>query len=133
MFVTAKHLGDPTKGYINYTHPVQQRVLGVLEQMCGLNLTTAPGGGDGCSIPTIAVPFGNLVLTFTRFADFSDLIPARRSDAIRRIHVALAAAPEIIAGTRRYYSEFIRATQGKVLVRTGVEGVYLQRRALAQS
>jgi len=124
MLVTAKHLGDPTAGYIDYTHPVQQRVLGVLEQMCGLYLAAAPRGVDGCSIPTIAVPLGNLALAFARFADPGDEVPARRSDAIRRIHAALAAAPEMIAGTRRYCSDVIRATEGKVLVKTGAEGVF---------
>jgi L-asparaginase II len=124
MLVTAKHLGDSTTGYIDYTHPVQQRVLGVLEQMCGLDLTTAPRGVDGCSIPTFAVPLGNLSLAFARFADPGNEVPARRSDAIRCIHAALAGAPEMIAGTGRYCSEIIRATQGKVLVKTGAEGVF---------
>ncbi|MBT5495512.1 MAG: asparaginase [Alphaproteobacteria bacterium] len=124
MLVTAKHLGDPTAGYIDYTHPVQQRVLGVLEQMCGLDLASAPRGVDGCSIPTIAVPLGNLALAFARFADPGDEVPARRADAIRRIHAALAAAPEMIAGTGRYCSDVIRATEGKVLVKTGAEGVF---------
>lgn len=124
MLVTAKHLGDPTAGYIDYTHPVQQRVLGVLEQMCSLDLAAAPRGVDGCSIPTVAVPLGNLALAYARFADPGDEVPARRADAIQRIHAALTAAPQMIAGTGRYRSEIIRATQGKVLVKTGAEGVF---------
>src|SRR5262245_4016167 len=33
---TSRHLGESTRGYINLEHPVQQRILGTLEQMCGL-------------------------------------------------------------------------------------------------
>ena len=38
----ARHLGHPTKGYIRYEHPVQQRILGLLESMTGLDLSDAP-------------------------------------------------------------------------------------------
>jgi L-asparaginase II len=43
----ARHLGVPTKGYVTYEHPVQQRILGVLEGMTGLDLSAAPRGVDG--------------------------------------------------------------------------------------
>lgn len=124
MLVTARHLGEATRGYIGFTHPVQQRIIGVLEQMCGLDLNGLPRGTDGCSIPTIAIPLGNLALGYARFADPGDEVPQRRADAIGRISSALAAAPEMIAGTGRYCSDLIRATSGAVLVKTGAEGVF---------
>ncbi len=124
MLVTARHLGEPTKGYIDFTHPVQQRVIGVLEQMCGLDLAVAPRGTDGCSIPTLAIPLGNLALAFARFADPGDEVPPRRAEAIARISRAITAAPQMIAGTGRYCSTVIRATQGRALVKTGAEGVF---------
>ena len=35
FLTTAVHLRAPTKGYIRYEHPIQQRLLGILEQTCG--------------------------------------------------------------------------------------------------
>ena len=46
----ARQLGAPTRGYIDLEHPVQQTVLGILEQMTGLDLGDAPRGIDGCGI-----------------------------------------------------------------------------------
>ena len=124
MVLTALHLGEPVTGYIDYTHPVQQRVIGILEQMCGADLADAPQGTDGCSIPTLGIPLGNLALGFARFGDPGDELPARRAAATGRIRAALTAAPEMIAGTGRYCSDVIRATAGRVIVKTGAEGVF---------
>ena len=38
FLTTAVHRGEPTRGYIKLEHPVQQRILGTLEQICGLDL-----------------------------------------------------------------------------------------------
>ena len=47
-------------GYIRYEHPVQQRLLGDTGADCGLDLSEAPRGIDGCGIPIIAIPLGNM-------------------------------------------------------------------------
>lgn len=124
MLVTAKHRGEPTRGYVERGHPVQQRVMGVLEQMCGVSLDTAPCGTDGCSIPTFALPLGNLALGMARFADPGDEVPERRAAAVRRIAAAMAAEPLMVAGEGRYCSAMIGATAGRALVKTGAEGVF---------
>ncbi len=56
LLALARHIGAPTKGYVSFSHPVQQRVLGALEVMTGTELTSAPRAIDGCGVPTIAVP-----------------------------------------------------------------------------
>lgn len=124
MLVTAKHKGEPAQGYIEVNHPVQQRVMGVLEQMCGIDLGAAPCGTDGCSIPTFAMPLGNLALGMARFADPGDEVPPHRAEAVRRIAAAMAAEPMMVAGEGRYCSAMIGATAGRVLVKTGAEGVF---------
>jgi L-asparaginase II len=76
FLTTAVHLGLATKGYIRYEHPIQQRLLGILEQTCGLDLSEAPRGVDGCGIPTIAIPLGNTAMAMARLADPVELPPA---------------------------------------------------------
>ncbi len=119
----ARHLGVPTAGYIRHEHPVQQRVLGLLEVMTGLDLGDAPRGIDGCGIPVIAVPLGNLALAMARLADPADQ-PEARQAACARIRAAIAAEPFMIAGSGRFCTRVIEATSGAALVKTGAEGVF---------
>lgn len=123
FLATARHLGEPTEDYRLYSHPVQQRILGILEQMTGQDLGDAPWGLDGCSIPTIAVPVGALAMAMARLADPKDL-PERRIDAALRIRKAWGGQPFFVAGTGRFDTVVMEATGGKVLIKTGAEGVY---------
>lgn len=120
---TAVHMAEETKGYVRFEHPVQQRILGTLEAMCGLRLDDAPRGIDGCAIPTIAIPIENLAYGMARFGAPDDLSPVR-ADACRRIAAAMAAEPYMVAGSDRYCTAVIQVTGGAALVKTGAEGVF---------
>ncbi|MFC4350548.1 asparaginase [Fodinicurvata halophila] len=120
---TALHLGAPTRGYIRIEHPVQQRILGILEMMSGCELRNAPRGIDGCGIPQIAIPLSHVALAFAQFADPVDQ-PERRQAACERICSAMAAHPFLVAGSNRFCTRVMEATQGRVLVKTGAEGVF---------
>jgi L-asparaginase II len=120
----ARQLGAPAHGYVDFAHPVQQRVLGVLEQMTGLDdLTTQPRGIDGCGIPTIALPLGNLALALARFAQPDDQ-PERRQHACRRLLQAVANQPRMIAGTHRLDTAIAQELGTRCLAKTGAEGVH---------
>ncbi|MFM9841680.1 MAG: asparaginase [Dongiaceae bacterium] len=120
---TARHLGERTAGYINFEHPVQQRILGTLEQMCGLDLGKAARGIDGCGIPVIAVPLGNMAMAMARLVDTAKLPPARAA-ASKRIVDAMAAEPFLVAGTDRFCTQIMDVVGKKVVLKTGAEGVY---------
>ncbi|WP_051341189.1 asparaginase [Azospirillum halopraeferens] len=122
MLTTARHRGEAPAGYVRYDHPVQQRILGVLEQMTAQDLTGAPWGVDGCSIPTLAVPLGGLAFAMARIADPSDL-PERRAAAVERIRAAWAAHPYLIAGRNTFDTRMMETARGRVLVKAGAEGV----------
>ena len=62
FLTTARFKGEPLAGYTKLTHPVQQRVLGIIEQMTGQDLNGVPWGWDGCSIPTFGVSLGGLAV-----------------------------------------------------------------------
>jgi L-asparaginase II len=123
FLTTAVHKGEATAGYVKFEHPVQQRVLGVLEAMCGIDLGNAPRGTDGCSIPTIAVPLENLAYGMARFAAPDDL-PESRAAACRRIAGAVAAEPYMVAGKGRHCTALMEITGRTALVKTGAEGVF---------
>lgn len=122
FLTTARHRGEPLRGYVRFEHPVQQRILGVLEQMTGQDLSRAPWGVDGCSIPTIGVPLGALAYAMARIADPVDL-PDRRAEAVARIRAAWGRHPHLIAGTGTFDTRMMAAAEGAVLVKGGAEGV----------
>ncbi|MGF1609039.1 MAG: asparaginase [Kiloniellales bacterium] len=123
FLTVARHLGKPTKGYIGYGHPVQQHILGVLESMTGLDLSRAPRGIDGCGIPTIGIPLGNLALAMARLGDPRDQ-PESRQAACARIRHAVAAEPFMVAGSGRFCTQVMTVTGAAALIKTGAEGVY---------
>ncbi|HVO04243.1 MAG TPA: asparaginase [Candidatus Cybelea sp.] len=124
FLTAARHLGFPTKGYIQYEHPVQQRLLGILEQMSGTELTGVPRGIDGCGIPTIAFPIANHAFAMAQMADPHHL-PEARAAACHRILRAMTREPWYVAGTGRFCTKVMEAASGKVAVKGGAEGVQM--------
>ena len=122
FLTTALHKREPIKGYTRFDHPVQQRVMGVLEQMTGLDLSAAPWGVDGCSIPTIGIPLGAVAYAMARIANPKDLSDAR-IDAVTRIRRSWRAHPYLIGGRHTFDTTLMQAVGGLVLVKSGAEGV----------
>ena len=123
FLTVCKQLGFDLKGYVKYDHPLQQRILGAMETMCGMDLGDAPRGIDGCGIPVIGTPLANIALAMARFADPSDQ-PEARQEACQRINKAITAEPFMIAGSDRFCTKIVEATKGRALIKTGAEGVY---------
>ncbi|MGH6882033.1 MAG: asparaginase, partial [Hypericibacter sp.] len=69
FLTTARHEGEPTKGYIRYEHPVQQRVTQAMSEMTGVDLTRSPRGIDGCGIPVLGMPLRAMAHGLARMAD----------------------------------------------------------------
>ena len=122
FLTTARHKGEPTRGYVRWEHPVQQRILGVLEQMTGQDLSHAPWGVDGCAIPTIGIPLGAIAYAMARIADPQDL-PDRRAEAVTRIRTAWVRHPYLVGGRDTFDTAVMRAAQGAALTKVGAEGV----------
>ena len=123
MLTTARHFGEPTRDYIHRDHPVQQRVARAIGEMSGVDVSHAPVGIDGCNIPTIGLPLAGLATAMARFADPHAPAPERAA-AVARVRAAMAARPDMIAGTGRFSTALIEASAGKILPKTGAEGVY---------
>ncbi len=127
FLTTALHMGEPTRGHIGADHPVQRRLIDILQDMGDVDLSAAPRGRDGCGIPVIAMPLAAMARGFAAMAAPADLAPDR-AEAARRITAALAAEPLMVAGRRRFDTIVIEATReaadGPALVKTGAEGVY---------
>jgi L-asparaginase II len=122
MLATARHLAEPTEGYCRPDHPVQQRIRRALEDMTGCALGVDALGIDGCSVPNWAIPARGLARAFARLATGEGLSPVR-AEACQRIREACWAHPELVAGQGQLVTEILQRL-GRVLVKSGAEGVY---------
>lgn len=123
FLTTARHYGEPTRGYIGPDHPVQRRVLRALEGMTGLELSRAPRGVDGCGIPVIGIPLRALAQAWARLADIKGL-PAERAAAARRLLDAMAAEPLMVDGTGGFTAMVMAAAGHAVRLKPGAEGMF---------
>lgn len=123
MLVLARIMNAPLDGYHLLNHPVQQRILGILEAMTGTDLTTHPHGIDGCGAPALSGPLGHWARAFALFAG-GGMIPDHRERACALIRDSIAAAPEMIAGTGRACTAIARCYGNAMTAKTGAEGVF---------
>jgi L-asparaginase II len=123
FLTTARHLGEPTRGYIAHAHPVQRRVAAVLGEMTDSDAAGGPYGIDGCGIPTIALPLRAWAMGLARLADPGKL-GAARAAAARRIVAAMASEPVMVSGTGTMTTVLMEAAGARLVVKPGAEGIY---------
>jgi len=111
------------QGYIKPEHPVMREVTAALQASTGYDLTQAPVGTDGCSIPTYAIPLRHLAHAFARVATGVGLSPEHQR-AATRLRAAVAAAPHLVAGTGRLDTRLMQRLGSRVFCKVGAEGVY---------
>ena len=116
MLTLAKHLGASLEGYVLPGHPVQLVVADCLSRYCGVDVSKAPRGIDGCSVPTWAVPMDKLALAFAKLCD-----PANAG--AQWIIRAARAHPFLIAGTGRFDTKIMQAVP-RLFIKVGAEGVF---------
>jgi L-asparaginase II len=122
MLTTARHLGEPTRGYIAAEHPVQRRIARVLGEMADSPPERTPWAVDGCGIPTYGLPLSGIATAMARLARPDGLGPVRQQ-AATRLTAAMAAHPHLVAGSSRLCTEVMQAAPS-VLIKGGAEGAY---------
>lgn len=123
MLTLAQHLGADTKGYSEYRHVSQQAWMQALGEVTDLDVQSLHWERDGCGLPAVRMPAYNLALGFSRYAN-PDALSVPRAAAVRRIIAAISRYPEMVAGSKRCCTAVMEKTSGRVLVKTGAEGVY---------
>jgi L-asparaginase II len=114
MLALARHLKIEPKGYVAADHAVQKGVAAALSRYCEVDLTRAPMGIDGCSVPTWAMPLRNLAKGFAKLS----------GDAAGQwIGRAVRANPFLVAGTARFDTRIMEAVP-RLFIKVGAEGVF---------
>ncbi len=123
FLTTALHLGEDPKGYIHPGHPVQQRLVDILAELSGCDLSATGRGSDGCGIPVVGVPLTGLARAMARMADPAGLGCVREA-ACRRISAAMNAHPLLVAGNGVLDTLVMTAISG-IATKRGAEGVQI--------
>lgn len=124
MLAAAKHRGDALEGYLELTHPVQQAILDHVAAFADLPRDRVLAGVDGCGAPALAL---SLVAMARSIANLGapDSLPAPLAAAARRIGSAMRTHPEMVAGDERFDTDLMLAAKGRVIAKSGAEGVHV--------
>ena len=124
FLTTARHLGEPTKGYSSAAHPVQQRLAALLSELGGADLTDTERGIDGCGIPVIGMSLQALARAMGRMAA-PETMDDKLGQAAKRIVEAMTTHPEMVRGTNGFDTLMMAAGKGRYATKTGAEGVHI--------
>ena len=120
MLACCVHQQWVTKGYHHATHPLQQRILSVIERWMGVKAEDVSQAIDGCGLPTFALPLDGVAEGCAKFA-------AAVADSVAapcRIFTAMVQHPEFVAGTDRLDTDLMRIAGGRLFAKVGAEGFY---------
>ena len=114
MLAMARHLKMDPKGYVGADHAIQKGVAEALSRYCEVDISRAPVGIDGCSVPTWAMPLKNVAKGFAKLS----------GDAVgKRIAKAVRGNPFLVAGTSRFDTRIMEAVP-RLFIKVGAEGVF---------
>lgn len=122
MIAAAKALGEDPATYADPTHLVQRRNLENLALFAHVPEASIRVGTDGCAVPSFALGLREAAGAIARYTTPDDLPKAA---AARRIATAMVKHPDLVAGDGRFDTEVMRAAKGRLLVKSGAEGVIL--------
>lgn len=123
MLAACKARGYQLVGYMEPDHPVQQDILRILEEVCVVPEGGIPTAEDGCGVPVHWMSMKAMARGYARLSTPGSMRDELKVAANRIIH-AINAHPENLDGTGGFNSALVRATGGRLIAKTGAEGVY---------
>ena len=121
MIVLCVHEGWSIEDYREPVHPVQRRILETVAEICGLETDEILLGGDGCGVPSFAMPLRSLATGFARLVT-GERLSAGVAEACGRIRHSMRDNPYLVAGTGRFDTALMHGTS--LVVKGGAEGVF---------
>ncbi len=105
--------GWPTENYTDPQHPLQQRLLGLLDQA---GIPSPSLGTDGCTLPT---PWAGIDALGRAYQWLHG------HDVGKRCLEAMGKHPFLVAGKERFCTDLMQATEGRCIGKVGASGVYV--------
>lgn len=116
MLTSCRFRDWPLESYLAPEHPLQIEILDNVARFTSLEPHQIARGMDGCSAPVFYLPIREMALIYARLAQGK--LPY--SDEAFKI---MCQNPEMIAGTGRFDTDFMRVFNGRAISKVGAEGV----------
>lgn len=123
MLVTAVHMNEDIKGYREIGHPVQNRILEAISDVCEYDTDKIMLSVDGCGVPVHQLPLNHSALGFANLANPNDSFSDERKQTLLRIRNAMTARPEMVGGTKRFDTDLMNVFNGRLVSKSGAEAV----------
>ena len=120
--------------YLDFDHPVQVAIFECVESLLGMEREWK-WGVDGCSLPTPAVNLTELANLFSLLASGKSKNNEQIGKYLSLIFDAMSQYPELIAGSGRFDTSFMKAANGNAVCKVGGEAIrgFALRTACGQS
>jgi L-asparaginase II len=123
MLALAVHRQTPHDNYLSIDHPVQQLMLQAVSEMSGVAKDDIALGIDGCGVPVFGMGIDRLATAYAKLGQPQGLSEARAT-ACQTIIKAIRQHPYYLAGSDRFDTQLIEATQGRIVGKMGAEGLF---------
>ena len=123
QLILCKYYGWRINDYYKLKHPVQQMILDIVAKMTEYPKEEIYLGVDGCGVPVFGLPIKNMSYAYARMVNWKNLFPEYQQ-AAKRIVMSMIRNPKIVGGTGRFDTDLIRISEGKLLAKSGADGVF---------
>lgn len=111
------------ENYFEADHPVQKKIIKVISEVTEYPLNKIEIGVDGCGVPVFGMPLKNMALAYYYLIDRKSM-PSKYREASTQIFEAIINNPEVVAGTNRFDTDLMKATNKKIIAKAGADGVF---------
>jgi len=123
MLATAVHMKEAIHTYREVNHPVQQRILAAISDICEVPKEFIGLSVDGCGVPVHQLPLDKAALGYAKLAKPEGSAQKNHAEALLEIRNAMMQHPEMVAGTNRFDTDLMKAYSGKIVAKIGAEAV----------
>jgi L-asparaginase II len=123
MLITAKYLNEDLDTYYKPEHPVQQRIMKTIAEICEYDEEKIITATDGCGVPVHAMPLYKFAQGFARLSK-PEVLGEERGRVVKRLTDAMTTYPDMVGGTDRFCTDLMRVCGDRLFAKSGASAYY---------
>jgi len=123
QLILCQYYGWRISDYYRLEHPVQQMILNSVAEMTEYPKEKIHLGIDACGVPVFGLPIKNMSYAYKSMINWK-ILDSKYQQAAKKIVVSMIKYPEIVGGTGRFDTDLMRVSEGKLLAKSGADGVF---------
>lgn len=123
ILAVCRKMGWSIDDYNNISHPVQQYIISIIEDILQYPAEKLSYGVDGCGVVVYGLPLYKMAYAYAVLAN-PDHLPDKYKQAAIRISNSMKKYPYVLAGKGRFNTDLLENTNQKMIAKSGAEGVF---------